>query len=425
MIPALLGMLEGVAGGASAAGAAAGSSSVLSTDLAALTKNLANNKTLSTFNAEFSKTQQGFGELQQKMAPLQQSLGTVKQAFNVMGGLPGRMYESALSYTTKVATLPALVTKPLTDAIGIVGSFRDSVTGLGSAVSQFTQLANPALTQQFAFAAQDLTASLGRGLIPVLDLATQFTRMFGDAVYSLSGPFAQLSSAFIQPLSNLLPSVTNAMGPVVRTLGDMMSTAGAIIRPFTTIAGVVAKIVMLPVESFFRSLEVAMRLLETPIELLGAVLTRMANTVDRIVSKALAWVRSLLGMPDMAGADRGAAVRSAGLTSSDQFQQKAWQMAFTLGTGAAPPEERMARTADQILNVINAMPEAMWQRFQGLSADIATELKKILNSPAEAVESAKSAAGGLADSVVNTVPGGDIARDAGRRIGDLARRWLE
>jgi hypothetical protein len=417
MIPALLGMLEGLSGGASAAGAAAGSGSVLSADLTALTKNLGSSGSLKAFNTEFSKVSQGFGEVQKLLGPAQQALGAVKQTGTFLAGLPNKIYEAGLGMAQKVAGLPGLITKPMQDAIGVIGAFRDSVTGLGSAVSSFTQLANPALTQQFMFAAEDLTASLGRGLLPVLELATSFTRMFGDAVFTLSGPFQQLSSSFLKPVSDLIPTVTNAVGPLVRSLGGLMSTAAALVRPFTTWLGTLAKIAALPMEGFFRSVELALELLNTPLELFGAVLTRLAQQFDRMVTKALAWVRALTGLsdaPGMAGASRGAAVRPAHFTGAEDFERQFFAKSFSLGTGASPPEERTAKAADAILAVLNQLPQKMWEKFKTLAADIGREIR---NAPREAADS-------VADTVAATVPGGATVTKKLDEMGGRLRRGL-
>lgn len=105
----------------------------------------------------------------------------------------GRLADSASSMFTN-----ALVS-PLT-------GFKAIVDQIGNAVGMF----NPGIMSRFNIMFRDLTATIGSGLAPVMNLITDLMRAFGD---------------YLQPvISEALPKFRELMGDLYRTLAPMIPT---------------------------------------------------------------------------------------------------------------------------------------------------------------------------------------------------------
>jgi hypothetical protein len=61
-----------------------------------------------------------------------------------------------------------------------------SIASVGSEIANFVRLAQPGVFQRFTLAINDLTASIGIALVPLLEKLTQVFRVIGSAIYSLS-----------------------------------------------------------------------------------------------------------------------------------------------------------------------------------------------------------------------------------------------
>ncbi len=194
--------------------------------LTSLTKALGNAAPIQSFNKEFAQVQQGFATAGKNLAP-------VKTALNAIGDIGAAPFKA-------IAGALNAVQGPALKVVGALGQMRDSMTALGNSVSQFTVLANPAITQRFKFAADDLTASIGRALIPTLQFATKMTRGFADIMFVLSGPIARLTNSILKPMGEVFTSLINALGPVARAVGTVMDTVTALLRPLYSVASIFA-----------------------------------------------------------------------------------------------------------------------------------------------------------------------------------------
>lgn len=287
------------------------------------------------------------------------------------------------------------LTSPLSGAIGILGQFRDGITSLGNSVAGFVEKANPAFVKQFQFAADDLTASIGKALIPVMEYATQFTRAFADVLFALAGPVQRLIRAGLEPLTKLLPTLTNAFAPVVSVLGTVIDYVAAFLRPLAGLGAAFTKLALLPLELVGTAFAKALELLVAPLTVAGRLLGDMVDALNRFIDRGIAQVRRLLGVPGIAGGSVGASARQAQVGSVESFQTKALTAAFGMGTASA--DERVATTADEL--------------YKFVKGALVTAITK--DAPAEVARA-------LADILSRLVPGASTARAVGRTVDDVA-----
>jgi hypothetical protein len=328
----------------------------------------------------------------------------------------------------KLAGAAGAVTAPLQVGVGLLGSFRNSVTGLGAAVSEFTALANPALTQKFAHAAEDLTAVIGKGLMPVLTFATQYTRGFADVIQAVSGPMSNLLNSALKPLGALIPELTNTIGgPLTQTFKFLSDALAPNIRAFSTLAATFVKLAAFPIEVGLNLLASSFEVLMGPLTLAAQGLDFLAKAIDGFVTRALGDTRKLLGIPTtkIAGGSVGAAVKPATISSVEDYQKKAFMQAFSLGTAASgSPEERSAGHLGEIAKLITNMPERIWTFIQRLPPEIIAGLRDVMPdlSKLPGVPSLPGAASAAADTagaaLAGVSPAAAAALVAMRRLED-------
>jgi hypothetical protein len=303
-------------------------------------------------------------------------------------------------------------------------------------VSQFTQLANPALTQRFTFALEDLTAVMGKTLLPVLEFATRQTRGFADIVQALSAPFSRLLSAGLKPFADLIPELTNTLGgPLVAILGQFADTVGRLVAPFASLTATFIKFSAAPFELGMASAAAAFEALAVPIEVAALLLSEFAKVIDEFVTSNLGSMRALLGIPvrKIAGGSEGAAVRSASFTGVEDYQKKVFAQAFALGSGSSSPETRTANAADSIVAWLKSEGKLIGddiKAFLSLPANVAAALWNILkNHPAfKVAEDLGSGdvgrvAGALGPvAAVTGLPAAAVVLEGGRRLDEERKK---
>lgn len=342
----------------------------------------------------------GIQALTAKMNPLAQAVGGVQSAFGKLNTTTGQLASSA-----------GLVTQPLQTVTQSLSKFHGAIVILGQQVSEFTKFTNPALTQRFQFAAEDLSAVIGKMLLPVLEFATKFTRMFADSLNQIAGPVQRLLATGLKPLSDLMPTLTNTLGPVLRIFGMLLDAGSGLARPLMILATTLLKIVALPLEMVFAGIAAAVEVLLLPLSIIGKLMTDLAQTFDRFISGTIAQIRKLLGLKTAAGSSEGAAFRSVSMGSTESFQQKAWTSA--MGMGTAGPEERTADMASQLVKLVEGLPKAMWEYIQKLPGELADAIangakKKVQQAAQSAwdmVPDRPRALGGAATSGIGAAAG--------------------
>lgn len=315
------------------------------------------------------------------------------------------------------------INAPVLKAVGTLTAFRDAVTAVGNALAQFTQLANPAITQRFRFASDDLTASIGRALLPAMQFATKATRAFADVVFTLSGPFQRLGSAVFKPLGEAADAVLAALSPVVRMFGRLVDLGAALLRPFTALGAALLKFSALGTEGALAGMEAVFTPMIEGLTAVAIVLGKGADAFGRMVDGAIKRIRAFLGLPkSIADASAGAAVRNVGLTSVESYQNKAITSAFGLGT--ASTEERTAKGVEDMVKILERLPQHIWEYVKALPALAAAELAQLL---AQLLPKAPSLPGLPAVGAGVPTPPlpdlGTLGRDAGRWLASQANRF--
>jgi hypothetical protein len=349
------------------------------------------------------------------------ALGAVKQSGGNLAALVTKPLEAVGAAVAAPIKLVAgalnAIQAPVLAVVGALNQFRSAVTALGEAVSGFVALANPAYVKQFQFAADDLTASIGRALIPVLQFATRMTRAFADVVFTLSAPFARLASAVLKPLGDRLEAIANVAGPFAAAVGAMIDVMAAVLKPIHTLLTALTKIALFPAEATFSLIAKAVEYLTVPTLVLARILGDLADRFSAFVDRALGAARRLLGITPTSGVSVGAAVRNVQIGSVEGFQNQALKAAFSMGAGSSPAE-RTNTLIDELYNFLKTLPGLMWEKIKqlpdlmwgllkGLPADLAALLRDMLPG--------SKTAGEAADTVSDVWKRG---LDAGRKLKD-------
>lgn len=283
------------------------------------------------------------------------------------------------------------LSSPVSGAVGVISSFREAVTSLGNQIAPFVEKANPAYLKRFQAAADDLSASIGRILIPIMEFATATTRGFADVIFDLGGPLADLVRQGFAPLTELIPSLTNAFAAMLRPLRPLIDLVGQQVRLLVNLGVTFARLQAVGLEAVFSAMAVVVEAALMPLNLMVRFLADAAVALNSFVERGIAAMRRLLGIRDVAGSSVGASARNAQTGSVEGFQQKAMTAAFGLGTASA--EERTATLTDAIYTWLrDKLPPLMME-----------------------------VAGKIAREVANAIPGAETARRTAAEIGAAGR----
>lgn len=246
---------------------------------------------------------------------LQQQLGPVGLAFDVVGaGL------AHLGDTAKNALGPALgaALGPFIDAFAAVPGI---LKGITETLTQFAAKASPVTMEQFSIAIDDVQATIGQSFVPVLQLMTQATRLFGDVLANM------LPST--QEVSYALEAAYDGMAEFRDAMMELATEVGPILR-----TGFIAAL-----------------------QYLGQLIRQVASYVTSLVhamSPWLAQLRQFLGITGGAGTERtstGASARSAQFQGIEAYQQQL-QIAAMSAPGVATQQD-MPRLTSEISTAIN------------------------------------------------------------------------
>lgn len=313
-----------------------------------------------------------------------------------------------------MASAVMLVQTPALAVVGALKEFRNAIGALGGAMSEFVRLASPVHVQLFNLAMDDLTASIGKALMPALEAATGFVRMFADVIFKLAAPLQRLIAAFAGPLNNVFKSLANVGGTIVAALTPVIDAVTAFVRPFMKLGEALFKIVAFGAELAITGLAKALDLLMAPLAVVGKLLEDFADSILKFVNNSIGFIRRLFGMRETAGTSVGAAVRPAQFTSIEEYGKRAQQAAFSLGT-ASSPEERTADFASKLYTYITTrlIPDLV-SKFPELAMELGKALVRVLPGGDTMVK----AAGGIAEAIADPVA-------AGRRLSDRAEAAAE
>lgn len=261
-------------------------------------------------------------------------------AAGALGRQLGPVTASIGAFTNAISSINA----PVIAAADQLRQFTAAATAMGRAVEPFVRLANPGVVQRFTLASEDLTASIGRFLVPVMLTATNITRAFADVMFKLSGPLNYLVKSVFDPLTNIIPKLTNELEPLLNELGDLAKITGDALKPFVTAitqeTADALRAVMPLLKEFANELQVLalvlgndLKNLSTAIEF-GNGFVHLLADINRLVGG--------VGAGRIFGASTGAAARPATTGSIEDYGRQAQLAAFSLGTGAMTAEEKSA-----------------------------------------------------------------------------------
>lgn len=294
-----------------------------------------------------------------------------------------------------------LALEPLYAVVGAFGTMRDAVAGLGMATSEFVKMSDPMAVKMFSLAFNDATASIGRAIKPIHEFGTALTRGFGDVIFALSGPISRAFGAFLNPLTAAMPKLVDASAPLIRVGGQVADLVGAMGTAFHKMFSGGTSFDLL--QTAFEAMESAI----TPLVGAATLFVDVMGEIARVLSKTAGDVARFLGFVPKPRTDEkvrdgsvGAAVTNAQVGSIENYVNRAFANAFSLGTGAGKPEERAATSLADIYTWLQSLPDKMWERIKQLPAEIAR-------------------------AILDNIPGGKAARAAAEGdFGGAARAFL-
>jgi hypothetical protein len=237
------------------------------------------------------------------------------------------------------------------------------LVAFGRAVGGMVQLANPAAFARFQTTLNDLLATIGQGLAPVLEVVTRLVRMAGDTLAtfanSLGGGLATVLDALTPVLTvvmDLFGRVGQAVGRIVEAMAPGLQAIG---QAFGEILEAIQPVINLLIDLITGALGGAMRLLAEAVTAVVPYVIAFADAVGDMVETLMRWVRELLafvgvelpeGGPGIEkGASVGKATRQAEITSVESVIAAAQKSAFSIGTGAGgDPAVRTASAAESL-----------------------------------------------------------------------------
>ena len=194
-------------------------------------------------------------------------------------------------------------------AAGALKTFVGAVSSVGNAVAGFVKLASPVHVQMFNLAVDDLVASIGKALVPVMEYGTKIVRLFADVVFQMSGPLSRILHAVLKPMMAALDLLLTAMTPQIHV--------------FVAMADALA--------------------------LLLEVSTAFSTGMMKLANNFLSFGGSIKDK------SVGAAVRPAQFSSPEEYGRRAQQAAFSLG-GAADSQTRTANAAEELVRLFRNFP---------------------------------------------------------------------
>lgn len=272
------------------------------------------------------------------------------------------------------ASAPVVLVESLTKAIADIAlaaaAATTNVGAMGLAITGLVAKANPAVAQQFTLALNDTFAVIGQALVPILKVATEILRMFGDMILSVS-----------ESIGGTLGTVFESMIPVFEALFAVFAQVGQIVAEVFVAVAPLILVVMRGIKDLF-------------------------DWISNAIREVLAFAGIDIAEPDIKkGASVGAAVRTAQHSSVDSVIQAAQKASFSLGTASKDPAGRTASAAE----AIKAKADEIYNLIKNLPRDLAEAIGKWLGDSVFG-ERADKVAGGIADAF-DTVVGGTRARD--------------
>jgi phage-related protein len=262
----------------------------------------------------------------------------------------------------------------LSTASGLPQVFRSATESLANYVRAFS----PATVQRYERAWADLTASVGRILMPVMDGAIRVVRWLGDSIAGLT--------PILQPL---LRDVMASVGPVLNVVGnalrEVVSSASLVYQALRPLLGGLLDIL-------------------NPVRLLTAGMKLFADVL-RMVNVGLAALFGLK-LPQFQGASQGLAFAQTGTTDVGGMLRRLREEAYKVG-GEGEKKDPNVQQVDLLREIYKVLidrvanlPKEMAEKFKQAMIDALTSTLPNL------IGNIKIGPGGLNFNPQNLVPGG-------------------
>lgn len=316
-------------------------------------------------------------EKAKQLSPLEKAAGHVEgfanglQSIASMGGQPAAAVNAVGGQVAKLTTNLPTLGKAIGDMVGgqiggsisslagkfgpyaaAVGQFIDTAAGLpqlfksaADSASNYVGAFAPMASERYSRAWQDLTASIGEVLLPVLNAATDVVRFFGDTIAGLT--------------------------PVVRPLVDF---AMRMVRPFALLAGDVFRELVtvgaLLVDAFTPLIELMVEMSVGPLRMLAEGM----RAVVKVITDVTRAVGGFLGLkvPNFNGASYGKSAQTPEWSDTTAAWKKLVES--TANQGQAATEERVPTLLENIKTALDGLP-----------AKFAAELAGVMNRGGQAV----------------------------------------
>lgn len=373
------------------------------------------------------------GVLTQAVQPLQAFGGAVASFTRTVVGAVGPL--TGLTTTLKGLALAAAAPLAVTGALGAAAN---AVTGVGQGIAGIVEKANPAAVQRFTYALDDLTATFGKILAPVLDVVTQFTRLAADILTGVAGPLSQAVGAisqavfsalqpafevvnrYLQQFANVVTAVTPAVEAVVTVFGELLEA----LRPLGDVLA----------DTFGALYVEAARAVADALKTAAPYMVAFAKVLQDVVKWVSDGMRELLGLVGVSGTETkpvkpgssvGAAARNTQLSDVTSLLDRARTSAYKIGTAAEDPVKRTAsaveeirRRAEEIYDQLLELPDQIGEYILGLPDKLATAIKNAVIPGRDATSAISKAASIGREDWVNGIT--EAATDAAR---DLEKMW--
>jgi hypothetical protein len=217
---------------------------------------------------------------------------------------------------------------------------------------------NPAHTQRFDDAQNDLVASFGKAFVPVLRAGTAVVRAFADAAAAVSGPAQRLMATFFEPIEKAMPKLVEMATPLLKEFGRFADELARSLKPLAesgleaALTGTAQAIGYLTAQ--FRLLTAWMGPQIKLFADFNAAHMRGMTQVMRFSGGGLYTRHAGRGDKSLVGGSVGMGVRNVQLGSVESFHEQALKNAFAVG-GANRPEDRTAANTERTANYLEQL----------------------------------------------------------------------
>lgn len=271
---------------------------------------------------------------------------------------------------------------------GAIGGMLGGILSLGESIAKFVQAANPAIFQLFQNVVADLTAVIGQGLAPILQVITQIIRLAADSLASfipqIGAVIGQLAGG-LMPIFQVLFNVFSKIGQAILLVVQALAPAiVAFEQIYTAIYEALEPVLDTLVSVVAGVLSEAMKLLAEIMKWVAPYIIAFARIIQTVFTQIQTYVKELfavlgINLPEFAkpkeGPSVGAAVaKGTNIGSVEGVLQSAMKSAFAIGTGAKDVDSAV-KTA------------SIAEELNRKAAEIETKLK---NLPKEISETVKS-----------------------------------